>query len=429
MYACPTCGAGLVFDPKSQQLLCKSCRNKYDPENSEGMRINKAVEKVEKNCYEAISYKCTHCGAELITTDETITTFCSFCRTGEMLEREVIQKRKPDYVIPFSITKEECEEIYRKKIKKSLFAPKNMKDEQEAKKIRGIYMPYWIYSFEKRGDVKTKGQKYNHRSGDYVYYDDYILETDVDAKVKGIPHDATSNFWDRLSEAIGPYSVSKKKIFSPAYLSGFYADNEDVDEEIYKKESKEIAQDHISQKLGKDKTFSKYSAAPNVSLDQENIELALFPVYFLATKNKKGDRIGYAVINGQTGKISADIPIDFKKLVFLALIVAIPIFILLNIYFTFNMTHMIALAILFNIITICALNKQNRRIKSRESKTDDKGVQFKEGNTDSTNKKSSKRSSYVKSVYVIISVYIFCSIVLPIICLRVRNTFIKNFIC
>ena len=47
MYKCPTCGAGLVFDPKSQNLLCLSCRNKYDPENVENernMKLDQAKE-------------------------------------------------------------------------------------------------------------------------------------------------------------------------------------------------------------------------------------------------------------------------------------------------------------------------------------------------------------------------------------------------
>ena len=152
MYACPTCGAGLVFDPKTQNLLCLSCRNQYDPENIEKMRLDQAKEvetqiDTEKE-YEAISYKCSHCGAELITTDETITTFCSFCRIGTMLDRKTIKKKKPDYIIPFKITKEECKKIYINKIKNSLFAPKNMIETQEVEKIRGIYMPYWVYSFE-----------------------------------------------------------------------------------------------------------------------------------------------------------------------------------------------------------------------------------------------------------------------------------------
>lgn len=389
MYACPTCGAGLVFDPKTQKLLCLSCRNQYDPENIEKMRLDQAKE-VENQIdnekeYEAISYKCSHCGAELITNDETITTFCSFCRIGTMLDRRTIKKKKPDYIIPFKITKDECKKIYINKIKKSLFAPKNMIETQEVEKIRGIYMPYWVYSFEKHGNDTSSGEKYNHRSGDYVYYDDYSLTTNVDANCSGITHDATSNFYDRLSESIAPYTVKEKKNFSPAYLSGYYADNEDVDDNTYMVENKEIASEHLSKMLGKEKEYHKYKAKPHIDLSKSRAELALFPVYFLATRNNRRNRISYAVINGQTGKIAADIPIDFKKFAIFSAILATLLFVLLNLLLTISMPMLIVCSILFNIASLFILLKQNNKISIRENESDDKGVQFKNTKTNNEN--------------------------------------------
>lgn len=402
MLACPSCGDGLVFDPKTQKLLCLSCRNKYEPEEIEKMRLEQAKEvdntfDIEKE-YEAISYKCSHCGAELITTDETITTFCSFCRTGTMLDRKIIKKKKPDYIIPFKITKDECKKIYINKIKKSIFAPKNMIDTQEVDKIRGIYMPYWVYSFEKHSTDNSRGSKYSHRSGDYIYYDDYSLYTNVDAECSGITHDATSNFYDRLSESIAPFSVKDKKDFSPAYLSGYYADSEDVDESTYLKESEKISSEYLSKTLGKEREYHKYNAKPNIIFDSKSAKLALFPVYFLATKNNKKDRISYAVINGQTGKIAADIPIDFKKFGILSAVLSVIIFMLLNLFLTISMPKLIILSILFNIVSLFILIKQNKKIEIREDELDDIGMQFKKtGEINDKIEKDLKRKTDIKS--------------------------------
>lgn len=421
MYACPTCGAGLVFDPKTQNLLCPSCRNQYDPENIEKMRLEQAKENQQNldDEYEAISYKCSHCGAELITTDETITTFCSFCRIGTMIDRKTIKKKKPDYIIPFKITKEECKKIYINKIKNSLFAPKNMIDTQEVEKIRGIYMPYWIYSFEKHGQDTSNGSKYSHRSGDYVYYDDYSLTTNVDAECSGMTHDATSNFYDRLSESIAPYSVKEKKEFSPAYLSGYYADNEDVNDNTYMIENQNIASNHLSKMLGKEKEYHKYKAKPHIDLSKSRAELALFPVYFLATSNNRRNRISYAVINGQTGKIAADIPIDFKKFAIFSAVVALIIFMLLNLFLTISMPKLIISSILFNIISLFILIKQNKKIAIRENETDDKGVQSKapstgEDNKNTKNKKKQKKFKDISIVAIVILLIIAINL-LPVI--------------
>ena len=408
MYACPTCGAGLVFDPKTQNLLCPSCRNQYDPEKIEKMRLDQAKE-VEKNEYEAISYKCSHCGAELITTDETITTFCSFCRIGTMLDRKLVKKKKPDYIIPFKITKEECKKIYISKIKNSLFAPKNMIETQEVDKIRGIYMPYWVYSFEKHGNDTSKGEKYSHRSGDYVYYDDYSLATNIDAKCNGITHDATSNFYDRLSESIAPFSISEKKDFSPAYLSGYYADNEDVEEKTYIEENERIASDHLSKILGIEKEYHKYHAKPKISMNEKKAELALFPVYFLATRNNRRNRISYAVINGQTGKIAADIPIDFKKFGVFSAIFAVILFLILNLFLTISMPKLIVCSILFNIVSLFILLRQNKKISIREDESDDKGVQSKETkeSTNSNVKTKKHKEKNKSSISIVFGVILF----------------------
>lgn len=377
MYQCPSCGAGLEFDPKSQMLKCHYCNNSYKPDEIEKTKLHES--NADKDVYDALVYRCTQCGAELITTDETIATFCSYCGSSALLEKRNEKKHKPNYVIPFTKTKEECEEAYRKRLKRAFFAPKNMAEEQQIEKIRGIYMPYWIYSFEKNGDVSATSSTYSRRVGDYVYYKDYRITSTVKARSSGISHDATSNFSDSLSEAIAPYSIKDKKEFSPTYLSGFYADSEDVEKETYYEETKEVVDDQASKELAKDPVFSKYSAKPNVGMALESTELGLFPVYFLATKNKTGDRISYAVVNGQTGKVAAEIPIDFKKYIITSLILAVPIFILLNLAFTLTPTRVLILAIIFGIISLVISSSQAKKIFNRENNIEDKGFMYKKG--------------------------------------------------
>ena len=376
MYQCPSCGAGLIFNPKNQMLECHYCENKYNIKEIEQLNLksakadtsikqdiqNNTEQEENKNVYEAIIYRCTQCGAELITTDETISTFCSYCGSSVILEKRNAKKNKPSYIIPFTKTKQECEEAYKRKLKNAFFAPSDMAKEQQVEKIRGIYMPYWIYSFEKEGTQSDTGEIYNRRIGDYVYYNDYTILTNVNARYSGI-----------TSEAIAPFSVSDKKEFSPTYLSGFYADSEDVISDVYVEESNNVVNEQASKELKKDSIYSKYNSSPHVKLNHKKTELGLFPVYFLATKNKKGDRVSYAVVNGQTGKVAADIPIDIKKYVITSLILAIPIFIFLNLIFTFTPRMLLIIAVLFNVISLIVTGKQQKEIYIKDNKLDDNG--------------------------------------------------------
>ena len=370
MYECPGCAAGLVFDPSKQKVVCNHCNNEYTIEQIDKLNINSSK---EDNNYNAITYRCTQCGAELITSDETIATFCSYCGSTALLEKSNTEKKKPDYIIPFKITKEECKKIYREKIKNSLLAPKNMIETQEVEKVRGIYIPYWVYSYRKTGRQLARGKKYKYRLGDYVYYNDYTISTEINTKLTGITHDASADFSDNLSEAISPFSIKDKKEFSPAYLTGFYADAEDVRDSTYMDEGRMIASNHMTKELMKDRTYRKYNSRPYVSLENDEIHLGLFPVYFLATKNKQGDRVSYAVINGQTGKVAAEIPIDFKKFIIISVFMAILIFILLNSFFTVTPIKVLILSIVFSILSLFVLRNQCKKIKKRESKTEDRG--------------------------------------------------------
>lgn len=402
MYQCPSCGAGLAFNPKNQLLECKYCKSTFKPEEIKEIHFKDAKgekdiiaeatkkEEVKDNEYEAILYRCSQCGAELITTDETIATFCSYCGSSAVLERKYTKKQKPNYIIPFTKTKEECENAYKRKLHSAFFAPSNMLKTQQVEKIRGIYMPYWLYSFDKDGECISSGEKYHKRVGDYVYYKDYRLTANIKAKCSGISHDATSNFADNLSEAIAPYNMNDKKEFSPTYLSGFYADSEDVNSQTYERECNEIANKEISKELMKnDKTYSKYNSKPNVLLNTQSTELGLFPVYFLATRNKKGDRISYAVMNGQTGKVAAEIPIDFKKYLITSLLLAVPIFLLLNAFFTFTPGKVLIISIIFSILSLIMSAKQLNDINKREKRLDDKG--FINKNSDSKQKSKVKK--------------------------------------
>lgn len=386
MYECPSCGAGLEFNPKTQKLDCKYCKSSFDPKDLEeklkdakgdkGFSVENSKdengnEKVD--VYEAVVYRCTQCGAELITTDETIATFCSYCGSSAILEKKNQKKVAPNYVIPFTKSKEECEQAYKNKLKKAFFAPSDMLKTQQVEKIRGIYMPYWVYSFDKDGEQSNTGSRYSHRVGDYVYYDDYTIKTNIKASCEGVSHDAAANFADNLSEAIAPFSMKEKKDFSPTYLSGYYADSQDVNGEVYREECNKIANEQAAKELKKDSTFARYGCTPKVDMNPKDAKIGLFPVYFLATRNKKGDRISYAVVNGQTGKVAAEIPIDFKKYLIVSLILAVALFFLFNGFLTLTPTKIIIISIIFNFISLVISNSQMNKVIAREKMIDDKG--------------------------------------------------------
>lgn len=160
MYQCPNCGGRLKFDIPSQQMACEQCDAHFDP-----YAVSKENDAEESTEYDVTVFKCPQCGGEILSTDNTAANFCSFCGASTILTSRLSKEKKPNYIIPFSKTKEDCKKEYKKMMKRAWFAPKELKDEKYIDGFRGIYMPYWAYHITQQGMINLKASK-DYRRGD-----------------------------------------------------------------------------------------------------------------------------------------------------------------------------------------------------------------------------------------------------------------------
>ncbi len=374
MYECPNCGGNLKYDIKRHKMFCEHCETTQDPYSI--TKEQDAEEQLDE--YEVTIFTCPQCGGELISEDTTAATFCSYCGAATILDSRVSKEKRPAKIIPFAKTKEDCKEAYTKMMQKAIFAPKALKNEEHIEKFRGIYMPYWVYSFSKNGVAGFQG-KQTKRRGDYIYTYYYDISCDIEENYEGLAHDASASFSDNLSGAIAPFDMKKSKEFTPAFLSGFYADAGDVDKSVYEFDAEKIVVEDASNRLAKYPAHRKYKMdaaklADAVRPTQASAELAMLPVWFLAYRN--GERISYAVVNGQTGKVAAEIPIDFKKYALGSLLLTLPLFLLLNLFFTVTPTKMLWVAVFIAALCILIAGVQISRLQKRASGEDDKGLAY-----------------------------------------------------
>ncbi len=373
MYDCPGCGGNLKFDIPTQRLKCGYCNNDYDP-----YQITKDKDGEEQRDFEATIFTCPQCGGEILSTDNTAAGFCSFCGASTILTSRIVKEKKPNYIIPFQKTKEDCKREYQKLMRRFIYAPSGLKDPDKINGFRGIYMPYWVYFFSQKTSLKLKGST-SSRKGDYVYTRHYDLVGDLDAYYKGINFDGSSSFADNISESIAPYDVKHMKEFTPSILSGFYADTNDLGKELYNDDAKQIADDETLQFVKKNKEFSRYNMTVPGNLTSsfntktESVDLAMFPVWFMSYKNN--DRVTYATVNGQTGKVYADMPVSIQKYLIGTLILAIPIFLLLNMFLTIIPTALVSFAAIIAAIVAIVYAAELKKIAVKENDEDDKGKQ------------------------------------------------------
>ena len=316
MFACKNCGGNIIYDIKSKKLVCKKCNSSFAPES-----VTKENDSVDYDYFETTVFTCPQCGAEIMCEDNEASSFCTYCASSTVLTSRISKEKKPDYIIPFEKTKEECIGEFKKITKRAIFAPSELKDAKILDQFKAIYVPYWFYEVNQEGFFKVSGMEL-HREAEYstTYY--YDVNGYINGTFEGICRDASYSFSDDLGERIAPFFTEGKKKFYPSYLSGFYADISDVESIVYEHEAEELANDVarevVSQSSCKDeykdmKIYLSNDEATKQFNTAVSAKRALFPIWFMSFKNEK--KVAYMTVNGQTGKAASDFPISKRKFI------------------------------------------------------------------------------------------------------------------
>ena len=330
--------------------------------------------------YSVCVYTCPNCGGELLTTDESITGFCPYCGSFAMLSKKLRQETRPMKIIPFKQSKEDCKRAYKSQTSFMIYTPRKMKDAEALETFRPIYMPFWMYNYSFAGDYRLVGVK-EYNKGRYEITEFHRLSGHVDSNCQGIFHDASSSLDDEISRAVLPYDTEDLKDFQPSYLCGFYADSGDVDSKVYQEEADKFVMDNMIERLGKEQAYKEFDTvrasgnkpkAKDLAMTKEEAQSVLLPVWFLTYR--KGGRVAYSVVNGQTGKVTADLPVDIGRFLLGSLITALPFFWLLNLFLAVVPRYLLAFSGLPALLVAAVYMMAVNSIYERDHKLNDAGI-------------------------------------------------------
>jgi len=412
MYECPNCGGNLKFHIPSQQLFCAHCESRFDPYS-----VQKETDTVDGDCFETNVFLCPQCGGEMISGENDATSFCSYCGSANILSGRISREKRPRFIIPFRKTKEDCKKAYEKKMRSAFFVPRELKDPKFIDGFRGIYMPYWSYRMTQKGEVALRGET-SRRRGDYIYTDRYALRGELDAEYEGYSYDASTTFYDNISESLAPFDIRERKEFTPSFLSGFYADTADVDAEVYREDAEALANSATLDRLVREPLFKKHGIQRPNSCSEQSRELntvcqgtdsAMFPVWFMSYRNK--DRVAYAAVNGQTGKVVADLPVDERKFYGASLLLAIPIFIFLNLFLTLRPVVLLGWSAVLAAVAAYVYYRELAAIVRKETNEEDRALSAKRsrrGKSRSPKKRTARRGGFSLTLCIILVWTILC---------------------
>ena len=279
---CKNCGAKIVFDPKTNCMYCDNCGSFFDVseyqieegyqedapvpqsqlygdyanppvhgggqqqvygsqqtygsgqqygsqqtygtqqeyEGQQGYTDQQAYAPLDMECY---IYRCGSCGAEISINNVEASTFCVYCGNPNVVFSRVAKVKRPQKIIPFSVTWQQAEMLIRAKVRDGFFIPNEIKNFR-VEMLRGIYIPYYITCIGYRDAMEVKSTVKRGKDSETIY----SLRSGY-CVFDRMTTDASRRLTDATSEKLEPFNMQELKDFNENYLTGFYADVSDVD--------------------------------------------------------------------------------------------------------------------------------------------------------------------------------------------------------
>lgn len=366
---CPACTAPLHYNT-SGVMECDFCGSTYSPEEIE--KINKASEAAAADAFEKseeakaveaekynqaeetdwdmsgldnqitesdgmIVYNCPSCGAELIFEATTAATSCPYCDNQTIVPGNLSGAVKPEFVIPFKVSKEEAKAKLKDFYKGKFLLPKKFSDNNRINEIKGVYVPFWL--FDCKADADCVFEASNSKTRDEGNYrvtktDYYNVRRAGTMNFEKIPADGSSKMPDGYMDSIEPFKYEELKPFSTSYLAGYMADKFDVTaDQVAERADKRCRNTAIEVTRSDVKGYdSVTTTSANINLLRGKVTYCLLPVWTLVTEYE-GQKY-FFTMNGQTGKTAGELPMDKGKytvtFILITIITTIISFILMN---------------------------------------------------------------------------------------------------
>ena len=320
-YRCQNCGGNVVYDPEKKKMVCESCRS----EESQVMIPQKAL------------HVCGSCGAVIDAGDHTFSTRCPYCQTYLIFE-DRLQERKPDLVLPFELSRQTAGDLLKKAYQDQMFLPKNFCSASSIEAMEGIYVPFFMVDFKSRTRFEGEGDVVRvWTSGNYEYTETSIFKVrrEFEVDYSKMPVDAASSMDDHQMDLMEPYNYEELKEFDTEYLSGFFADTYDEDEEAILPRAREKAEKYSGEYLHSMTTEYQVLRPFTDQTDHrvDGIHYAFLPVWKYVYRFR--DHNYEFFVNGQTGKVTGEPPVDWIRGLVGTGVLGVSVFLLLQFFFYF----------------------------------------------------------------------------------------------
>ncbi len=326
---CPNCGGKMAYAPDGRTLRCEYCaqqeRRQAGTSASQGAELKEhdfvvalATAKGHGRRVKIRTFTCEGCGADFILAPDVLSLNCSYCGSAHVADVSKIRELvPPEGVIPFAVAREEAQQAFRrwltkKKMRKVKITP-----------VRGVYLPAW--TFDMSGEIRwvcytyrDEGPSVNvggvpiplggssrssrklvkEQGGHLVYENDLLILATKKLTV------------ELVKKEVDKFLLGDVTPYKHGYLADWPAETYQIsvaDASLMArakmlKKARGTLNTRLSARMDSVKDLQLNTSGVTV----DSFKLVLLP--FWIARYRYQDKIYYLIVNGQTGKVRAQMP-------------------------------------------------------------------------------------------------------------------------
>lgn len=309
---CKNCGSELWFNPKQGCLTCKYCESNYFlPKKKDDAvlvrQYNAGFHPNQLN-QSLMAYKCQTCHNVYYMSSEEKSKKCTNCGNSSS-ELVKDSSYSADGIIPFKLSKEEASKCFEKFLKEKAAVPKELKQLALNKKLMGVFIPVWNFSFNLSVNYSANATELKKDSYGMFYGVSKPVFGDEMKRYPSLDESANKQEDPIFLELFDQDDYINIIPYLPEYTYGFRVDAADKSIHDYAHEIIKKAKLEYEREIKK-KIISKYKEVSDVQVDARADDVffnfTYVPVY--VNNFTYHGKTYKTYISGTTGKVVGKTP-------------------------------------------------------------------------------------------------------------------------
>jgi len=338
-FKCPQCGATTAYSVPDGGLTCTHCGYYEPPEKPAvgkgAQQFEFTVETMERAAHgwgePRTELECQNCGARTSLSVGSLTSTCAFCGSNKVIQREAPQDvLRPRFLVPFKVDSTKCSQLTHAWLESSWMTVSGLKRLSRLAEFSGVYLPYWTFDSvtcaawkAEVGHTKTERYYDNGEWKERIVTEWRWERGQVQLTIDDLIVEGSQQLSRLLLGKLKDFDLCDLTPYEPKYLAGLQARAYDVTLE----QAWEIARQEMRERtrqacVGQASSSQIRNFSMDLDFSAESWRYILLPVYVAGYRYQ--DKAYQVMVNGQTGTIAGQRPVDWTKVGLVAAIAVAP---------------------------------------------------------------------------------------------------------